>query len=746
VSPSLRSGWKTAVSGKKTAQFGPGVDLDNEGKTSAMKQARKQARLSGGGNGKPAATKVTAWQHKTFCYLTIEAVRGKGSTVEQVLDALAGTLKLLQEDDESVCYGHLYDRTQEPLRKTPFPARDKDRRNYFKFHGRAWQFSDLADTSDRKLFATIMLYSDTAAEELITDNYVDLRQFLEMEVKAFQAVETVDNLCLLQAPNDIFPQSAADCLSELLEGSERKMILEKKQHSEMHRDTLVIWEGAKFPRIIARKLYPRGGPFVKKKRGQREDTLHKMAIIFEFEKVNFNCIIAALDFVKFHGLHKQYFGEFAVLTFPPDENVDKAERDRYRMMLEDHGRCTQGYSVSVVPGLIDASYEVEITITSGQRGEKQTLTDLCLHDLLRKIKVTMPNGKRCNLIQCVFRNRAGDYNIWFPGNNEIMCAKAEEVLRNCAAYILHQGTRWGMDSAGLNEMIVRSFNQYSARSAQQSKWDVRNQRVIAMNLDIEGEDSRNFRENFLGVIGEPTPGGPGASDAKVVVTARDRAGEVGNFDFDRDEASVNTIHTRAAAAKDDDTAATGFETVAHYDTSGHVFDADTVAGNSNEANDETEMNDDATGFESRSFCPAGAGMKTTGEDDDDMSEMTGFTNYGGKDAEAEGTGAAGAASSEMAWLAALGRSIGNDSDVKAEFLAFLQSRSSAAFGGDVLRTESASERAGRVMQGGAHGQQSGTHHAGPHVGVGEGSVGQPQCDPKGETGKGADDQRADDPG
>jgi hypothetical protein len=195
-------------------------------------------------------------------------------------------------------------------------------------------------------------------------------------------------------------------------------------------------------------------------------------------------------------------------------------------------------------------------------------------------------------------------------------------------------------------------------------------------------------------------------------------------------------------------------TVADYDKSGHVFDAATIAGNSKEAGKETDLDDDATWFESRSFCHAGAGMKTTGVDDADMSEMTGFTNFGGEDAEAEGVGMAEEASLEMAWLAALGRSIGNDSDVKAEFLAFLQSRLSAAFGGDVLRTKSASERLGRVMHGAEHGQQSGTHHAGPHVGVGEGSVRQPQYgqslrghgDPKGETGEGADDQRADDPG
>jgi hypothetical protein len=47
-----------------------------------------------------------------------------------------------------------------------------------------------------------------------------------MEVKAFQAVDTRDNMCLLQAPNAIFFQLAADCLFKLLLGCETKMIEE----------------------------------------------------------------------------------------------------------------------------------------------------------------------------------------------------------------------------------------------------------------------------------------------------------------------------------------------------------------------------------------------------------------------------------------------------------------------------------------------------------------------------------------
>jgi hypothetical protein len=237
--------------------------------------------------------------------------------MDQVLNALAGCLALLQEDDPSACWGHLRDSSKPPIRKAPFPKREKDCRASFKFHGKAWQFSDISGDQDRKLNATVMLYSDLAADELFAENFVDLRSFLDIEVKAFQAVDTVDNLNLLLAPNDIYPPSAADALSELLATTEKSMIAEKKNDASMHKNTLKLWDKERFPRIIARKLYPKGGPFVRKKKGEpREDSSHKMCIVFEYETVNHNRITAALEWVKFNGWDKAIFGEFAVLTYP----------------------------------------------------------------------------------------------------------------------------------------------------------------------------------------------------------------------------------------------------------------------------------------------------------------------------------------------------------------------------------------------------------------------------------------------
>jgi hypothetical protein len=293
----------------------------------------------------------------------------------------------------------LRDSSKQPIRKAPFPQREKDRRAYFKFHGKAWQFSDISGDQDRKLNATVMLYSDMPAEELFAENFVDLRSYLDIEVKAFQAVDTVDNLNLLLAPNDIYPPSAADTLVELLRHTEKAMIAEKQNDPSMHRYILESWDKERFPRVIGRKLYPKGGPFVRKKKGEpREDSSHKMCIVFEYETVNHNRITAALEWVKFNGLHKAIFGEFAVLTYPPAEDAEKGERDRYRGMLEDHGRCTRGYDVSFIPGLINAHYKVAIEITSGRNNEFVSTKELCVHDLLRKVKVTMADGKRRNVI------------------------------------------------------------------------------------------------------------------------------------------------------------------------------------------------------------------------------------------------------------------------------------------------------------------------------------------------------------
>jgi hypothetical protein len=602
VSPARRA-WSSVASVKKTG-FAPGVDLNNAGKTSALKEARRKAA---GSNAVPEDPEDDSdaiqhvWNHKTFCYTSFLVKGSKGGTMDQVLSSLAGCLSLLQEDDPSACWGHLRDSSKQPIRKAPFPSREKDRRAYFKFHGKAWQFSDISGDQDRKLNATVMLYSDVPAEELFAENFVDLRSFLDIEVKAFQAVDTVDNLNLLLAPNDIYPPSVADAFSELLSTTEKSMIAEKRLDPSLHRNTLELWEKERFPRIIGRKLYPKGGPYVKKKKGEpREDSLHKMCIVFEYETVSHNRISAVLDWVKFNGLHKAVFGEFAVLTYPPGDDAEKAERDRYRGMLEDHGRCTRGYDVSSIPGFINAHYTVAIEITSGRNNEFVTMRDLYVHDLLRKVKVTMANGKRRNVIQCIFLTKGGDYNLWYPGNNAAMKAKAQEILANAAAYLKHQATRWGMNESGCMLLIEKSFDQYSARSAKSSRWDTKNQRIIAVNhLDFAGEDSRNFRENFLGIVGSGEQAAP--AKATVVVSSGDKDGEIGNFDFNRDNASVNTIHTRVPRA-DDGSAATGFQTVANYNRGDEVHNAETVNTTVNGASEGGEPPaDDATGFESRSY-------------------------------------------------------------------------------------------------------------------------------------------------
>jgi hypothetical protein len=533
----------------------------------------------------------------------------------------------------------------------------------------------------------------------------------------------------------------------------------------MHKNTLELWDKERFPRIIARKLYPKGGPFVRKKKGEpREDSSHKMCIVFEYETVNHNRIAAALEWVKFNGWHKAIFGEFAVLTYPPGDDAEKGERDRYRGMLEDHGRCTRGYDVSSIPGLINAHYKVPIEITSGRNNEFVSTKELCVHDLLRKVKVTMADGKCRNVIQCIFLTKGGDYNLWYPGNNAAMKAKALEILANAAAYLKHQTTRWGMNETGCMLLIEKSFDQYSARSAKSSRWDTKNQKVIAVNLDFAGEDSRNFRENFLGIVGsvEAAP----TAKATVVVSSGNKDGEIGNFDFNRDNASVNTIHTKAAQ-RDDGSAATGFQTVANYNRNDEVSDAATIRTEvgAASAGGDVSMADDATGFESRSYCPLNNRFAANEVDDDDVSEMTGFTQYNDDGGGQGGNTNKADAEESGGWeeLAEMGRKIGSEGgdatvdQLAKDFAEFLKSRGRKAEADEVeksgslltqldsIRMETEALKLARAAQ---------RSEMAPGADVGKGPAGQTaggassrrDGNPKGEAGKGADDQRSDDPG
>jgi hypothetical protein len=96
----------------------PGVDLNNAGKTSALKEARRKA--AGGtavpkDSGDDSDVIQHVWNHKTFCYTSFLVKGSKGGTMDQVLNSLAGCLFLLQEDDPSACWGHLCDSSKHPI-------------------------------------------------------------------------------------------------------------------------------------------------------------------------------------------------------------------------------------------------------------------------------------------------------------------------------------------------------------------------------------------------------------------------------------------------------------------------------------------------------------------------------------------------------------------------------------------------------------------------------------------------------
>jgi hypothetical protein len=168
-----------------------------------------------------------------------------------------------------------------------------------------------------------------------------------------------------------------------------------------------------------------------------------------------------------------------------------------------------------------------------------------------------------------------------------------------------------------------------------------------------------------------------------------------------------------------------------------------------------------------SYCaPRSAhNQQSAGDNDDDASEMTGFTNYhdgdesmdcGKSHEEAEATG-------DLDDLAQLGRKIGGEKEDAAaaqlakDFAEFLRSRGGGDAAAEMVKPESLFNRMDRIRretEAVKLAKAAQRSEVAPGADVGKGSAGYTTVgasnrrggDPKGEAGKGADDQRSDDPG
>jgi hypothetical protein len=354
-------------------------------------------------------------------------------------------------------------------------------------------------------------------------------------------------------------EAAADTLWTLLNDGEAEMIAAKKANDFLYPNTVIAWEMTKFHTIGAFTKYPRGGDFVhtKKKRGEvREDTSHKLAVQFEFEWEYLNWVMTVLNYIRSKKWIKLYFGDFAILEFPPDRGDDATARTKWKQTLRDHGVCNKGYNIAEVPGIVDAATFVDMEIQSASSGGDSKVERTNLIMILRGVKAVRANDKKKSAIQACFPGKNGTYYVWYAGNNDVLKSKAESFLKHTSASVYHQCVRWGMTSHNVQNLIEKSFDGDSARAASASRWDAKNKTVTCERTSGAFDEEANFRENFWG---NNTGWAP-----KVVHETSEKDGEFGNFDFAKDTASMGE--------------STGYNTVANHDTGKFVYDTKTVAG------------------------------------------------------------------------------------------------------------------------------------------------------------------------
>jgi hypothetical protein len=308
----------------------------------------------------------------------------------------------------------------------------------------------------------VQVFSKAPMAELLDINGVNIG------AQDLEAIHTTDNLMLLLAPNDINPTSATDCLQSILTSAEKEMIKTQKGDTCCHPDIDMRWEYIEFPKIIGQCKYPRGaGNFAPLKKGQRIDTSYKEAIHFEFETRHQTRVQLVVSYCKQKKYHKQYFGEFATLSYIPGKEASTSEMARYKTLLSHHHQCTQAFNVMLIPGLESIKRKVFVTSQRNDGTESQVL----MLDVIRHMTIRMADGKKRRAIQCCFPANEGMYGIFYPGVLDAFRKMAKEFTHNAAAYTYHQCMRWNWSKEDAGKLVEHSFNLAAIRTVKHSKWD-----------------------------------------------------------------------------------------------------------------------------------------------------------------------------------------------------------------------------------------------------------------------------------
>ena len=181
------------------------------------------------------------------------------------------------------------------------------------------------------------------------------------------------------------------------------------------------------------------------------------------------------------------------------------------------------------------------------KGPRASPGSYSVRDLMRK----MMAGKVW-LWQCIFQNRNGGYDGYFPGTDPMATKKASELADDPAGYLKCFLLRQGWTLACIKKLITKSFDEESAKNANLAKWDRKNNRVISGGDVLHAEHNAALDNSFINRdLGRTDY--ERSQDVKESTAARGEvnmsdlgAGSFGAFEFGDDQ-SAKTARTAKSA-------------------------------------------------------------------------------------------------------------------------------------------------------------------------------------------------------
>lgn len=370
----------------------------------------------------------------------------------------------------------------------------------------------------------------------------DLMKYnISITYKPFQALDTVNRIVFLGAPQNANKHEAEETIYNILSALEQR-------RRTLDPDGFPMEEhSGDLPRFAIVSEQPGGMPYIEKKGAEKntaragppreQRTLQILCDTKDYRRLG-RLVTAAKE-------EKHWTREFGPSCHPtevPDNDYTEAQRQRYIIMVETHRSSQLSAGEVPISGLRNADKEITLRRLPDAKNRPQPPATLTVKQIMRDMRF---KGKLLWL--CVLKADNGRYTGYFVSGDAMLTADVQAFLLCPGAQIYWYLLRRGYYKSDVDRLIRNTFNFEQQSLVADTKYNAQTRLAFIRSGKDEFMDIIQASYNADSGI-DPTAGLTEAqiklrNSQKEAVVGTLKANDINYYNFD-DGQSITTVHTK----------------------------------------------------------------------------------------------------------------------------------------------------------------------------------------------------------